>query len=147
MDFAHAVMAHPGAGLCGWETWSKRSYRSLACTVGIRSAERPGLLPVPACVIGGGGGQRIFRASQPWRSTVAEARYSSAMGLDPGSRVLMGVAGWIIAFVGTWGAIHNNGQVIRFAGGASWMSPAMRRLWAIVLVVFGVSLIVASIAA
>jgi hypothetical protein len=57
----------------------------------------------------------------------------------------MGMAGWIIAFVGSWAAIRNNGQVIRLSGGASWMSPSMRRFWAIVLVLFGASLIAGSI--
>jgi hypothetical protein len=57
----------------------------------------------------------------------------------------MGVAGWIIAFVGAWATIRNNGQVIRLAGGASWMSAAARRFWGIALMVFGASLIVASI--
>jgi len=58
----------------------------------------------------------------------------------------MGVAGWLIAAVGTWGFIHNNGQVIRFSGGASWMSPGMRRISAITVLLFGVSLIVGSLA-
>ena len=57
----------------------------------------------------------------------------------------MGVAGWIIASVGSWTAIRNNGQVIRFSGGASWMSPSMRRFWGIVLVLFGACLIAGSI--
>ena len=66
----------------------------------------------------------------------------------------MGVAGWIIASVGAWAAIHNNGgqagfsksgnRVIRLSGGASWMSPAARRFWGIVLVLFGASLIASS---
>ena len=58
----------------------------------------------------------------------------------------MGVAGWIIAFVGSWAVLHNNGAVIRLSGGASWMSPSARRFWGIVLVLFGAGLIVASIA-
>ena len=58
----------------------------------------------------------------------------------------MGVAGWLIASVGAWGAIHNNGQVIRFSGGASWMSPGMRRFSAITVLLFGIALIVGSIA-
>jgi hypothetical protein len=57
----------------------------------------------------------------------------------------MGVAGWIIAFVGAWAVIRNNGQVIRLAGGASWMSAAARRLWGFALVVFGACLIAGSI--
>jgi hypothetical protein len=65
--------------------------------------------------------------------------------VDSASRVLMGVAGWIIAFVGAWAAIRNNGQVIRLSGGASWMSPSQRRFWGIVLVLFGACLIAASI--
>jgi len=57
----------------------------------------------------------------------------------------MGIGGWLIAAVGAWGAIHNNGQVIRFSGGASWMSPGMRRLSAMTVLVFGVALIVGSV--
>jgi hypothetical protein len=57
----------------------------------------------------------------------------------------MGIAGWVIASVGTWGFIHNNGQVVRFSGGASWMPPGLRRLSAILVVLFGVALIVGSI--
>jgi len=56
----------------------------------------------------------------------------------------MGVAGWIIAAVGVYAAIRNNGQAIRFSGGASWMSPGVRRFWALVQTLFGVSLIVGS---
>jgi len=66
---------------------------------------------------------------------------------DSPSRILMGVAGWIIAAVGAWAVIRNNGKSIRLAGGASWMSPWWRRLNGIVLVGFGLGLVVASIAA
>jgi hypothetical protein len=58
----------------------------------------------------------------------------------------MGVAGWIIAFVGVWGFIHNGGTTVRLSGGASWMSPAARRFWAVVVVLFGGALIVGSLA-
>jgi len=58
----------------------------------------------------------------------------------------MGVAGWLIASVGFWGTTHNNGQVIRFSGGASWMSPGLRRISAITVLLFGVALVVGSIA-
>ena len=57
----------------------------------------------------------------------------------------MGVAGWIIAAVGAWAAIHNNGQPTRFAGGASWMPPATRRFHAVTVVVFDACLIAGSI--
>jgi hypothetical protein len=57
----------------------------------------------------------------------------------------MGVAGWIIAAVGTYATIRNNGQATRFAGGASWMSPTMRRFHALTLVIFGACLIASSI--
>ena len=65
---------------------------------------------------------------------------------DSASRVLMGVAGWVIVAVGAWAVIRNNGQVIRASGGASWMSPGARRFWGILVVVFGVTLIVGSMA-
>jgi hypothetical protein len=66
------------------------------------------------------------------------------MELDSPSRLLMGVAGWIIAFVGSWAALRNNAEVIRASGGASWMSPSARRFWGIVLVLFGACLIAGS---
>lgn len=58
----------------------------------------------------------------------------------------MGVAGWIIAAIGAYAAINNNGQVIRLSGGASWMSPGARRFWGIAVVLFGVALIAGSLA-
>jgi len=58
----------------------------------------------------------------------------------------MGVAGWIIAAVGAWAVVRNNGQVIRASGGASWMSAGARRFWGVLVVLFGVSLIVGSMA-
>jgi hypothetical protein len=72
-------------------------------------------------------------------------RDTAAVELDSPSRVLMGVGGWIIVFVGAWAAIRSNGLVIRASGGASWMSPAMRRFWGIVLVLFGACLVAGSI--
>ena len=57
---------------------------------------------------------------------------------------MMGIAGWIIIVVGTWGAVHNNHEVIRFSGGASWMTPSMRRWSAIFVVLFGGALVVGS---
>ena len=71
---------------------------------------------------------------------------TQAVPSDSGSRILMGVAGWIIAAVGYWGFLHNDGQVVRLSGGASWMSPGARRFWAVVVLLFGVSLIVGSLA-
>jgi hypothetical protein len=58
---------------------------------------------------------------------------------------MMGVAGWIIVLAASWAVFHNNGQVIRFSGGASWMSPGMRRFSGILLLLFGASLVVGSV--
>jgi len=58
---------------------------------------------------------------------------------------MMGVAGWIVVLVAAWGAIHNNGQVVRFSGGASWMSPSMRRVAAVITLLFGALLVVGSV--
>ena len=65
--------------------------------------------------------------------------------MSSGDWVLMGVAGWVIAAVGVYAVIRNNGQSVRFAGGASWMRPGFRRLNGIALVIFGVALIIGSI--
>jgi len=58
---------------------------------------------------------------------------------------MMGVAGWITILVASWSVFHNNGQVIRFSGGASWMSPGMRRFSGILVLLFGTSLVVGSV--
>src|SRR6476469_9350514 len=66
--------------------------------------------------------------------------------VDAGAPALMGAAGWIIAGVGAWAVIRNNGPSgSRLAGGASWMPATARRFWGIILVVFGACLIVVSI--
>jgi hypothetical protein len=58
----------------------------------------------------------------------------------------MGIAGWIIAAVGAWGLVRPNGKSIRLAGEIPWMSSlTWRRISGIVVVLFGLGLVVASI--
>jgi hypothetical protein len=65
--------------------------------------------------------------------------------MTSGDWIVMGMAGWIISAVGAYAATRNNGQTIRFSGGASWMRPGFRRLNGIALVIFGAVLILESI--